>query len=147
VTSTARMVGRWRGSPTTRRSRPWRGSVRSARDPRSQGENKNARNWMERREQGSLHGSTSSADMAPPCNGKYYHGLTVGKARAKACAWDGGGLGRAGGRRNQRMVPRWRSWAPADLAAACGGESSGSACCCGRERVHERGGKQGTEEM
>jgi hypothetical protein len=135
VTSIARMAGRWRGSPTTRWSRPWRGLVRSARDPRSQDECKNTRNWMERREHGSLPGSTSSTAMAPPCNGKAHPGLTVGKVRAKACARDGGGSGGAGGRRNRTE------------RAAYGGESSRSACCCGRERVREHGGKQGTEEM
>jgi hypothetical protein len=50
VTSTARMAGRWRGSPTTHRSQPWRGWVRSARGPRSQSECENTRNWRKRRE-------------------------------------------------------------------------------------------------
>jgi hypothetical protein len=49
VSLMARMVGRWRGSPTTRRSRPWRGWVRSARGSRSQGKCESTRNWRERR--------------------------------------------------------------------------------------------------
>jgi hypothetical protein len=109
VTSTAHMAERWRGSLMTRRSWPWRGWVRSARGPRSQGECESTRNWRERREYGSLHGSTSSAAMAPPCQGKAGTGLTVVQIRAKTCARDGGGPGEAGGRRNRRMALRWRS--------------------------------------
>jgi hypothetical protein len=88
VTPTARMAERWRGSPTTRRSQPWRGWVRSARGPRSQGECKSTRNWREKREYGSLHGSTNSAAMAPPCQGKAGPGLTVVQMRVKTCARD-----------------------------------------------------------
>jgi hypothetical protein len=109
MTPMARMAERWRGSPTTHRSRSWRGWVQSTRGPRSQGESESTRNWREKREYGSLYGSTSSAAMAPPCQGKAGPGLTVVQKRSKTCTRDGGGPGGAGGRRNRRMALRWQS--------------------------------------